>query len=81
MASVTGKDIPLELEFVNVFWQVQKKYFIPESTDEYWKSLTETMNALVKKYPSEYCKSMILGFVGYLDREAAKKFRKEWNYE
>lgn len=44
MASVTGKDIPLELEFVNVFWQVQKKYFIPESTDEYWESLTETMN-------------------------------------
>lgn len=50
MASVMKKDIPQISEFMQEFWTLTKKYWIPENTDAYWNALISDCQQLSKKY-------------------------------
>ncbi len=50
MASVTAKDIPEEQKFFTELWNLRKKYYIPEDSDEYWNSVVNDFTELKDKY-------------------------------
>lgn len=66
MAGVNKSDIPVIAAFMPDFWKAIKQFWIVEDNNSYWKELTEAMNDLYKKYPTEFCKRQILAFEGYL---------------
>lgn len=74
---VKKSDIPQEAEFMTEFWIVVKKYYIPEEGDDYWKSAIDELTELSEKYPTEFCKCIILGFVKYLE----DRFHRERRHE
>ena len=74
---VKKSDIPQEAEFMTEFWKVAKKYYIPEEGDDYWKSAIDELTELSEKYPTEFCKCIILGFMKYLEG----RFYKERKHE
>lgn len=67
MASVTKKDIPQESEMMGDLWELIKKYYIPEETEEYWDDAWNAVYELHVKYPSELCRKLALAFWGYLE--------------
>lgn len=69
MASVTKKDIPQESAMMGDLWELIKKYYIPENTEEYWDSAYKAIYELHVKYPSELCRKLVLGFWGYLEEK------------
>ncbi len=73
MASVVAKDIPIEAQFMTDFWNFRKKYYIPENNDQYWANFCSEAEQLINKYPTDYCKSIIL--ICIEDRE--KLFRQK----
>ncbi len=50
MASVTAKEIPEEQKFFTELWNLRKKYYIPEDSDEYWNSVVNEFTELKYKY-------------------------------
>lgn len=50
MASVTAKEIPEEQKFFTELWNLRKKYYIPEDSDEYWNSVVNDFTELKDKY-------------------------------
>jgi hypothetical protein len=70
---VKKSDIPQEAEFMTEFWKVAKKYYIPEDTDSYWHDAIQSLTELSKKYPSEFAKNIILGFMKYLEDKFYKR--------
>lgn len=50
MASVTAKEIPEVQQFFTELWNLYKKYYIPESSDEYWSDLVREFTELRSKY-------------------------------
>lgn len=74
---VKKSDIPQEAEFMTEFWKVAKKYYIPEEGDDYWKSAIDELTELSEKYPTEFCKCIILGFVKYLEGRFCKEGKHE----
>ncbi len=74
MASVTKKDIPQESAMMGDLWELIKKYYIPEDSDEYWINAWAAISALRDKYPSELCRQLGLAFWNYLGvKEQAMK--------
>ena len=74
---VKKSDIPQEAEFMTEFWKVAKKYYIPEEGDDYWKSAIDELTELSEKYPTEFCKCIILGFMKYLEDRFCKERKHE----
>lgn len=74
---VKKSDIPQEAEFMTEFWIVVKKYYIPEEGDDYWKSAIDELTELSEKYPTEFCKYIILGFLKYLEGRFYRERRHE----
>lgn len=82
MASIIGKDIPVESQFMKDYWRFRKEFYIPEQDDDYWRSLDEAANKLVYEYDPEviknpnkksYFKEIVLACVS----EIESRFRKE----
>lgn len=69
MASVTKKDIPQESAMMGDLWELIKKYYIPEDAESYWDSVMKDARAMCDKYPSELCRKLVLGYLGYLDEK------------
>ena len=44
MGSVRKEDIPEVAKFMPLLWELIKKYYIPEDTDEYWDALIADAN-------------------------------------
>lgn len=53
MASVRKQDIPQIGAFMTDLWELIKRYWIPEDTEEYWNSLTGECSRLTRKYQNE----------------------------
>lgn len=64
MASVTRQDIPQVAAFMQDFWTLVKKYWVPEDTAEYWNSLIDKCSELTRKYQNEqFVVDMLVVFV------------------
>ena len=50
MASVTAKEIPEVQQFFTELWNLYKKYYIPEDSDDYWSSMINEFTELRVKY-------------------------------
>lgn len=50
MASVTAKEIPEEQMFFTDLWNLRKKYYTPEDSDDYWSSMINEFTELRVKY-------------------------------
>lgn len=72
MASVNKQDIPLEAKFMTDFWDMVKKFWIPEATDEYWEVFYNYAIRLYEKYPTDFCKGQIIAYEKYLDKKYQK---------
>lgn len=67
MASVTKNDIPQESAMMGDLWELIKKYYIPEDTEEYWDNALKAVCELHARYPSKLCRKLGLAFLGYLE--------------
>lgn len=52
-----------EYEMFNDYWQIIKQFNIPESKDEYWKSLVDAVDEFCKKYDGKYARDIMLSFM------------------
>ena len=50
MASVTAKEIPEVQQFFTELWNLYKKYYTPEDSDDYWNSMINEFTELRVKY-------------------------------
>lgn len=57
MASVLGKEIPKESQFMTEYWRFRKQFYIPEDNDEYWNELVNAADSLMHKYDPELIKN------------------------
>ena len=78
MASVTSKDIPLEFQMFGELFNLRKEFYIPEDNDEYWAKAVDSFETLYEKYPTDYCRNLVLATVKdfedkYRKMKAAKK--------
>lgn len=81
MGSVTAKDIPLETEFMNEYWGIRKKFYIPEDTDEDSQAAAEAYSALAEKYGgSHYILDVIFAACRDYDRKL-REIRKDGKHE
>lgn len=77
MASTQAKEIPEESRFMTDFWNFRKKFYLPESTDEYWESLCNAADDLATKYGyNPYFNNLINVCVNEIDRRYRKEKRK-----
>lgn len=53
MASVTKNEIPEIAQFMSEYWELVKKYYIPEDTDAYWNALNKEQQELVTKHKND----------------------------
>ena len=60
MSAATNKDIPKEYRFFGEYFNFRKKFYQPETNDDYWNELVEESTALSNKYHSRYLDMMIL---------------------
>lgn len=70
MASVMKKDIPQESAMMGDLWELIKKYYIPEDSEEYWDGVWKDIDGIYRKYyPSELCKKLVLAYLAYLEEK------------
>lgn len=74
MASIQAKEIPEESRFMTDFWNFRKKFYLPESTDEYWQELVNAADDLSQKYGNKkYYRDLIIACCTDID----KRYREE----
>lgn len=68
MASVTKEDIPEIARFMSDFWQLVKKYWKPDGTDQYWDALNEEQQQIAQKYDNHlFVIQMLCALTNYLE--------------
>lgn len=73
MAGVMKKDIPQIAAFMQDFWALAKKYWIPENTDTYWETLINDCRRLSQKYTDPFAEDMLITFINNREKEGKKK--------
>lgn len=67
MASVTKNDIPEIAAFDAAFWEMKKKFWIPEIDNQgYWDDFWEAAGEIKKKFPHPYTSFAVDAFGNYL---------------
>lgn len=54
------------------FWNLCKKYWIPEQSDAYWEAVAEDFSKFHKKYNTPYSKHFALAALNALDEVAGR---------
>lgn len=80
MASVMKKDIPQISEFMQEFWTLTKKYWIPEDTDTYWSALISDCQKLSKKYTDSFVEDMLIAFINNREKEGKRDEKQKYVY-
>lgn len=62
-----------EFRFFAEFWQMVQKYYLPDQSDEYWDAVLHDAASLGKKYPGEFYKCIIQGFLDYAEKASKEK--------
>lgn len=70
MAGVNSKDIPNDFNMFGELFNLYKKYYHPEDTDEYWKLVHDDFKALSLKYRTELTNDLSLVIIAELERKA-----------
>lgn len=70
MAAVSNKDIPDDFNMFGELFNLYKKYYHPDNTDEYWKAVAEDFKKLSKKYGTEISKDLGFVVIAELERKA-----------
>lgn len=73
MAAVLAKEIPEVQAFFNELWFLYKKYYIPESNDDYWASAVSEFMKLQLKYPTVNVSKGMIQTILYDDLEIRYK--------
>ena len=56
------------------FWNICKKFWVIDDSEEYWKELISSLDAFVKKYNYDFfAKKLALSFSDYLDYKNENK--------
>ena len=69
MASVRKEDIPAIAQFMPEFWELVKKYWIVEESDEYWEEAINACDKIYRKYNDVFVKKMIIAYMDYLEEK------------
>ena len=77
MASVRKEDIPDIAQFMPEFWEIIKRYWIVEDTDEWWEEVIQTCDQCFKKYNKDlFVRRMLGAFTNYLEEKRNEERRK-----
>ena len=75
-----------EFEIHQVCWKYYKKYYTPQDTDEYWESVIEEGNEIIKRYKKRtlvrgiintYMKDIKERYDTYLKTKGSKLWRRK----
>lgn len=68
MAAVKNSEIPEIFQMFGDAFNLLKKYYKPESGEEYWEQLKNEIDIIYKKYNSQLCKDVLLAIANDIDR-------------
>lgn len=74
MAGVNSKDIPEDFNMFGELFNLYKKFYHPEDTDEYWKSVHDDFKALSQKHGTELTNDLSLAIIAEFERKAKEGF-------
>ncbi|MBO7283824.1 MAG: hypothetical protein J6U71_02030 [Bacteroidales bacterium] len=58
------------------FWNICKKYWVLDDTDEFWESVIEEVNLFCKKYGNEkFPRGMGLTLIDYLESQRKERLK------
>jgi hypothetical protein len=69
MASVISKDIPEEFNMFGELFNLYKKHYKPEQSDQYWKDVLDDFKALNNKYGTQLSKDLSHAIMDELERK------------
>ena len=70
MASVRKEDIPAIARFMPEFWELVKKYWIVEESDEYWEDVINECDRLYQKYNcDQFVRKTVRAYIDYLEEK------------
>lgn len=75
MASVRKDDIPMMAMFIPKLWELIKKFYLVELTDEYSKAVYDRCMELMEIYPDPLAREFVLAFCKFIDSKQ-KELRK-----
>lgn len=52
------------------YWELCQKFWEPEDTDIFWKSVIDEINAFCKKYGTDFSRKLALALVNELEAKA-----------
>ncbi|MDF2608963.1 MAG: hypothetical protein K0R92_437 [Lachnospiraceae bacterium] len=70
MAAVSNKDIPDDFNMFGELFNLHKKYYYPDNTDEYWKAVHEDFKKLCQKYKTEFTEDLSFVVIKEFERKA-----------
>lgn len=69
MGSVTRNEVPAEAAMMGALWNLIKRFYIPETTEEYWKELQCECEKLYRDYPLPLTKYLLNGYRDFLQEK------------
>ena len=63
--------------FMQEFWTLTKKYWIPENTDAYWNALISDCQQLSKKYTDSFVEDMLIAFINNREKEGKRNEKQK----
>ena len=69
MTIATKEQMKTEFSYFSEAWNFFKKFYETSESDEYWDAVVQEAGAIVQKYDSPLCKTVILGIIDELERK------------
>lgn len=69
MGYVTRNEIPAETAMMGALWNLIKRFYVPETTEEYWKALQCECEKLYRDYPLSLTKYLLNGYRNFLQEK------------
>ena len=69
MAGVNSKEIPDEFNMFGELFNLYKKYYHPDNTEEYWRSVFADFEAFTLKYNTVLSKDLTYAVITELERK------------
>lgn len=65
--------IEQESKFMQDYWMLRKKFYIPEESETFWQQLIEECDRISKKYNSDFANELLIVCADDIDR----RFRQQ----
>lgn len=66
----TNEQMQTEFSFFGEAWQLFKKYYDVQQSDEYWENLLSEASEIDKRHNSQLCRDIIISILNELDFRA-----------